>query len=240
MLLLLCGCDCDCAAVVVATPVEAEAPVVPAVVVAPVELGLVLVLVLVLVAGDEVVGALEGLEVLELLDVPEFGVLAMMAPLELDMMSVVATEPFFAVELRNVEALGARMLAIALETPAPERKPADPGVGMIIPMPAASRSIRPSSLSEATLALSCSLRVCRAELLAIERPTLAPNFSTSTCMATIPASISPSTGIHARPRTSRSIRRWSGRPRRNALARCRAASSGVWFVCGCRRGRGCR
>ena len=33
---------------------------------------------------------------------------------------------------------------------------------------------------------------------------LAPSFSTSTCIATIPASITPSIGIHTRPRISRS------------------------------------
>jgi hypothetical protein len=41
------------------------------------------------------------------------------------------------------------------------------------------------------------LRVSSAELRSIERPTLAPSFSTSTCIATMPASITPSTGIHA-------------------------------------------
>ena len=44
-----------------------------------------------------------------------------------------------------------------------------------------------------------------------DRPMLAPSFSTSTCIATIPASITPSSGIHARPRTIRSSSEWSER-----------------------------
>jgi hypothetical protein len=75
------------------------------------------------------------------------------------MIPLVATVPLEDVAVRNPDGLGARMFAIAWETFAPERNPADPGAGMIIPMPAASRSIRASSLSAATLARSNSLRV---------------------------------------------------------------------------------
>ena len=39
---------------------------------------------------------------------------------------------------------------------------------------------------------------------------LAPSFRISTCAATIPASSTPSSGIHARPRTTRSSSAWSG------------------------------
>jgi hypothetical protein len=247
VLLVLCCCDCE-------IPVEGVEAV-AAVVVPPVVVGAVVVVVVVgavvvdvaglavalvvaaLAAGDGVAVAVA--VVLAVLELAVLGEAARMTPLELDMMSVVATDPFAPPELRKVDELGSWMLATAFATPAPERNPAEPGVGMIIPIPAARRSIRPSSLSEATLARSCSLRVCSAEPLSIERPTLAPSFSTSTCMVTIPASISPSTGIHARPRTSRSISLWSGRLRRKALARCRAASSGACLVCGCRRGPGC-
>ncbi len=48
---------------------------------------------------------------------------------------------------------------------------------------------------------------------------LVPSFSTSTCIATIPASITPSSGIHARPRTMRSSSGWSGSERTKAPAR---------------------
>src|SRR5690242_16986801 len=121
--------------------------------------------VVVLAAGDVVavlaagVDALDVLDVLDVLDELESGAAAAMTPLAPDMMSVVATDPFVPVELRNVDELGAWMLAIAFERLAPDRNPAEPGVGMIIPIPAARRSMRPSSLSEATLALSCSFRV---------------------------------------------------------------------------------
>src|SRR5947209_1531559 len=49
---------------------------------------------------------------------------------------------------------------------------------------------------------------------------LAPSLSTSTCMATIPASIKPSSGIQTRPRTRRSSHAWSGS--RLTAARSRA------------------
>jgi len=48
---------------------------------------------------------------------------------------------------------------------------------------------------------------------------LVPSLRISTCMATIPANRMPRTGIHARPRTRRSISEWSGRPRTRASAR---------------------
>ncbi len=54
---------------------------------------------------------------------------------------------------------------------------------------------------------------------------LAPSFSTSTCIATIPASISPSSGIHTRPRMMRSSSGWSGRARTNASARVPSETS---------------
>lgn len=48
---------------------------------------------------------------------------------------------------------------------------------------------------------------------------LAFSLSSSTCVATIPASITPSSGIQLRPRTKRSISRWSGSARMNSSAR---------------------
>ena len=73
---------------------------------------------------------------------------------------------------------------------------------------------------------------------------LAPSFSTSTCIATIPASIRPSMGIHTRPRMMRSSSGWSGRARTNASARAPSATSERRRVAGraVRRAprRGCR
>ena len=63
------------------------------------------------------------------------------------------------------------------------------------------------------------------ELRSSERPMLAPSFRTSTCIATIPASITPSSGIHTRPRISRSSSAMIGqRPDERAASRRRAAS----------------
>jgi hypothetical protein len=81
------------------------------------------------------------------------------------------------------------------------------GAGMTIPIRAARRSILWSSDSAATLAWSAWLRLVRAALRSIQRPMLAPSFSTSTWVATIPASSTPSTGIQARPLTRRSSSR---------------------------------
>ena len=44
----------------------------------------------------------------------------------------------------------------------------------------------------------------------------APSFKISTCAATIPASSTPSSGIHARPRTTLSSHGWSGSDTTNA------------------------
>jgi hypothetical protein len=90
---------------------------------------------------------------------------------------------------------------------------------MTMPMRDASRSIRWASDSEETLVRRSSLRVCSELASVIERPMLALSFSTSTCIATMPASITPSTGIHALPRTRRSSSGWSGRPRMTSAAR---------------------
>jgi hypothetical protein len=90
---------------------------------------------------------------------------------------------------------------------------------MTMPMREASRSIRWVSDSEETLVRSSSLRVCSELASAIDRPMLALSFRTSTCIAMMPASMTPRTGIHARPRTRRSSSAWSGRPRMNSAAR---------------------
>jgi hypothetical protein len=119
----------------------------------------------------------------------------------------VATAPLEEIKARNPEAFGAWMLAIARWALAPEltdRNPTPSGAGMTIPFAAARRSILWSSAREATLVLSSSLRLCSAVPRSIERPMPAPSFSTSTCIATIPASIKPRTAIQARPRTTRS------------------------------------
>jgi hypothetical protein len=88
------------------------------------------------------------------------GGVAAIDPLLPVMMLFVATAPLEAIEARNEVGSGAWRLASArLALAVPERKPTDPGAGMIIPIPAASRSILPSSLSDATLARSISLRV---------------------------------------------------------------------------------
>ena len=120
----------------------------------------------------------------------------------------VTTKPLLELELRNALAVGWWMLAMAAPTLAPWlalRKPTDAGGAITMPIPAATRSIRWSSASDATLVCSCSLRSASSELRCTARPMLAPSLSTSTCIATIPASITPSARIHARPRTSRSI-----------------------------------
>src|SRR5947209_3412746 len=99
VVLLLC---CDCA-----TPVDGVEVVVPVVVAVVALLVPTVPAVLVLDVGVEVLVA--GADVLvldagvEVLDVLEPGGIAAMAPLELDMMSVVATDPFVPAELRNVE-----------------------------------------------------------------------------------------------------------------------------------------
>ena len=77
----------------------------------------------------------------------------------------------------------------------------------------------------------------------IARPMLAPSFSTSTCIATIPASITPSNGIHARPLTIRSSSEWSGRPQRTTRERASgdrvaAVPAGAGRDPDVRRGRG--
>ena len=124
------------------------------------------------------------------------------------------TDPFDVVSDRNEPASGWWMLRMTapVSLPAPdERNPTPEGEGITMPAFAASRVIRWSSISEPTLARSASLRACSVELSWIERPMLAPSFSTSTCIATIPASIRPSMGIHTRPRMMRSSSGWSGR-----------------------------
>ena len=111
-------------------------------------------------------------------------------------------------EARKVAASGVLMLATACPMPpvgCAERKPTAAGAGMIMPMPAAIRSIRWSSASVATEARSCWFWLCSAVLRSIERPIEAFSLSIETCIATIPVSSTPSTGIQARPRTRRSM-----------------------------------
>jgi hypothetical protein len=83
--------------------------------------------------------------------------LAVIDPSALDMMPLLATVPFDAVDARKLLGSGAWMFAIACCTPLPgatRMNAAAPGAGMIIPIPAARRSILASSLSDATLARS--------------------------------------------------------------------------------------
>jgi hypothetical protein len=104
-----------------------------------------------------------------------------------------------------MEASGAWIdLAARAALARPVRKSTDVGPGMTMPMREASRSIRWESDSDETLVRSSSLRVCSELASAIDRPMLELSFSTSTCIATMPASITPSTAIQVRPRTRRS------------------------------------
>src|SRR5437588_3506250 len=112
------------------------------------------------------------------------------------------------------------------------------GAGITIPVPAASRSIRWSSASEATLACRASFLVCSVEARCIHLPTLVPSFSTSTCIVTMPASITPRTGIHARPRTRRSSSECSGSDRINPSARAAGAGRAVAGATAARPRRG--
>ena len=117
----------------------------------------------------------------------------------------VTISPFAGVSDRNDEALGWWMFASArpaLPSPFADRNPTACGGGITMPMDAASCSTRWSSPSVATLWRNAALLLERAELRSSERPMLAPSLSTSTCIATMPASITPSTGIHQRPRIS--------------------------------------
>jgi hypothetical protein len=119
----------------------------------------------------------------------------------------VTISPFVGVSERNDEALGWWMLASArpaLPLAFADRKPTACGGGITMPIVPASCSIRWSSPSVATLCRNAAFSLERTELRSSERPMLAPSFRTSTCIATIPASITPSTGIHQRPRISRS------------------------------------
>jgi hypothetical protein len=119
----------------------------------------------------------------------------------------VTISPLVGVSERNEDALGSWMFASALRASpfgCAARKPTACAGGITMPIDAASCSIRWSSPSVATLWRNEALRLESTELRSSERPMLAPSFSTSTCIATIPASITPSTGIHQRPRISRS------------------------------------
>jgi len=119
----------------------------------------------------------------------------------------VTTEPFVVEADRKDVAFGVLISASARPTSIPpptERNPTAVGGGITIPIRAASVSTRCSSASEVTVARSCWFCIESADPRWIARPMLAPNLRTSTCIATIPASITPSSGIHARPRTSRS------------------------------------
>jgi hypothetical protein len=119
----------------------------------------------------------------------------------------VTISPLVGVRDRNDEALGWWMFASArpaLPSALADRKPTACGGGITMPIVPASCSIRWSSPSVATLWRKPAFSLERTELRSSERPMLAPSFRTSTCIATIPASITPSTGIHQRPRISRS------------------------------------
>lgn len=109
--------------------------------------------------------------------------------------------------------------ALAAEAWPASRKRIDVGPGITIPRPDARRSIRCESESEEMLARNTSSRLWSALERSIHRPMLAFNLSSSTCMATIPASITPSSGIQLRPRTRRSISRRSGSVRTNSRTR---------------------
>jgi hypothetical protein len=117
--------------------------------------GAVVVALVGLVAVVEVVGAAWLAELAVPPEVDCAGGVALIEPSALDMMLLLATAPFDAGEARNVAGSGAWIFAIARWTSAfgtAEANPAVPGGGMIIPIPAARRSIRWSSPSEAILA----------------------------------------------------------------------------------------
>jgi hypothetical protein len=121
--------------------------------------------------------------------------------------SAVTISPLLGVSDRNEDALGAWMFASAFPAFASEcaaRKLTACGGAITIPIEAANCSIRWSSPSVATLERRAALRPDSAVFCSSARPMLAPSLRTSTCIATIPASITPSTGIHQRPRTRRS------------------------------------
>jgi hypothetical protein len=109
-----------------------------------------------------------------------------------------ATEPLCDVAVRKPVTEGAEIDPTArLVLLAALRKPTAVGGGMIMPIWAAIDSMRWSSPSVATLARSCWFSVDRVDACWTERPIPAPSLSTSTCMKTIPASITPRTGIQA-------------------------------------------
>jgi hypothetical protein len=119
----------------------------------------------------------------------------------------VTISPLPGLSAKNDDELGSWMLAAAraaLASARPVRNPTACGGGITMPIDPASCSTRWSSPSVATLSRSAPLRLESTELRSRERPMLAPSFSTSTCIATMPASMTPSNGIQARPRTMRS------------------------------------
>jgi hypothetical protein len=121
--------------------------------------------------------------------------------------SAVTISPLLGVRERNEEALGAWRFASAFPAFASEcaaRKLTACGGAITMPIEAANCSIRWSSPSVATLERRAALRPDSVVFCSRARPMLAPSLRTSTCIATIPASITPSTGIHQRPRTRRS------------------------------------
>jgi hypothetical protein len=122
----------------------------------------------------------------------------------------VTISPLLGVSDSKEDALGWWMFASArpaLPSALAPRNPTACAGGITMPIDAASCSIRWSSPSVATLWRKAALRLERTELRSSERPMLAPSLSTSTCIATIPTSITPSTGIHHRPRIRRSSSR---------------------------------
>jgi hypothetical protein len=76
---------------------------------------------------------------------------------------------------------------------------------MTMPIEEAIRSIRDTEPSEATSARSSPFLVCSVVPCSMARPMLAFSRRIDTCRATMPTRRPPSTGIHARPRTSRSV-----------------------------------
>ena len=125
----------------------------------------------------------------------------------------------------RVDVREARVLSVRADRA--DRNPTASGAGITIPMP--PRAARSAGRRRATRRSPAGARCGSGarSLCSIERPMLAPSFSTSTCIATIPASITPSSGIQARPRTSRSSSGWSGRPRTTRRARERGAAVGA-------------
>jgi hypothetical protein len=108
----------------------------------------------------------------------------------------------------SADELGAVISAMALARippPLGERKVICSGVTMTMPRLPAIRSIHETLLSSANWARSSPFSVCRVVPCSIALPMLVLSCISDTRMATTPTRSTPRMGIHARPRTSRSV-----------------------------------